>query len=182
LSLCHLIKLRIFFEGGIMAQITLQGNPINTLGSLPAAGTAIPAFTLVKTDLGEITQADIAGRPAILNIFPSLDTPTCALTVRAFNTMASRAKGAKVLCISQDLPFAAARFCGAERLEDVLAASAFRNPEFGKDFGVAILDGPLKGLLARAVLVVDASGKVLHAELVPEIANEPDYHAALGAL
>jgi thiol peroxidase len=165
-----------------MAQVTLQGNPVNTSGTLPAVGSSIPAFTLVKADLSEITQADITGQRAILNIFPSIDTPTCALTVRAFNTMASRAMGAKVLCISQDLPFATARFCGAERLTDVMTASAFRNPEFGKDFGVAITDGPLKGLLARAVIVVDAQGKVLHAELVSEIANEPDYQAALGVL
>jgi len=165
-----------------MAQVTLQGNPFNTIGSLPAVGSVIPAFTLVKTDLSEITQAYIAGQKAVLNIFPSIDTPTCAMTVRAFNTKASQLKGAKVLCVSQDLPFAGARFCGAEDLTNVIPASAFRSPEFGRDYGVTLIDGPLKGLLARAVIVVDAHGKVLHSQLVPEIANEPDYEAALNVL
>ncbi|MDR1841794.1 MAG: thiol peroxidase [Holophagales bacterium] len=165
-----------------MTQVTLQGNPMNTIGSLPTVGSVIPNFTLVKTDLKEITKADIAGQKAVLNIFPSIDTPTCAMSVRAFNTKASQFKGAKVLCVSQDLPFAGARFCGAEDLTNVIPASAFRNPEFGKDFGVTLIDGPLKGLLARAVIVVDAQGAVLHSQLVSEIASEPDYEAALKAL
>ena len=165
-----------------MAQVTVKGTPFNTSGNLPAVGSAIPDFTLVKTDLAEIALADLKGRQAVLNIFPSIDTPTCALSVRTFNAKASLAKGAKVLCISQDLPFAAARFCGAEGLSDVIPASAFRSPEFGRDFGVALVDGPLKGLLARAVIVVDAEGRVAYAQLVPEIGNEPDYEAALAAL
>jgi len=165
-----------------MAHVTFKGNPFNTSGALPAVGSQIPAFALVKTDLGEITQADIAGKCAVLNIFPSLDTPTCAVSVRTFNAKASQAKGAKVLCISKDLPFAASRFCAAEGLQDVIPASAFRSEAFGKDFGVTLTDGPLKGLLARAVIVVDPAGKVMHSQLVSEIANEPDYEAALKSL
>jgi len=165
-----------------MAQVTLKGNPVNTSGSLPAVGSVIPAFTLVKSDLTETTKADIAGQKAVLNIFPSIDTPTCAMSVRAFNAKASQAKGAVVLCISQDLPFAAGRFCGAEGLTNVIPASAFRSPEFGRDFGVTLVDGPLKGLLARAVIVVDAKGTVLHSQLIPEITQEPNYEAALKAL
>jgi len=165
-----------------MAQVTLKGNTFNTSGSLPAVGSDIPAFTLVKPDLSEINKADIAGQKAVFNIFPSIDTPTCAASVRAFNAKASQTKGAKVLCVSQDLPFAAARFCAAEGLQDVIPASAFRNPEFGKTFGVTLVDGPLKGLLSRSVIVVDANGVVLHTQLVPEISDEPDYEAALKAL
>ncbi|MDR2696857.1 MAG: thiol peroxidase [Holophagales bacterium] len=165
-----------------MAQVTLKGNPFNTSGSLPAVGSDIPAFTLVKADLDEINQADIVGQKTVFNIFPSIDTPTCAASVRAFNAKASQAKGAKVLCVSQDLPFAAARFCAAEGLRDVITASAFRNPEFGKTFGVTLVDGPLKGLLSRSVIVADAEGKVLYTQLVPEISDEPDYEAALKAL
>jgi len=165
-----------------MAQVTLKGNTFNTSGSLPAVGSEIPAFTLVKADLSEISKTDIAGQKTVFNIFPSIDTPTCAASVRAFNAKASQAKGAKVLCVSQDLPFAAARFCAAEGLQDVIPASAFRNPEFGKSFGVTLVDGPLKGLLSRSVVVVDANGVVLHTQLVPEISDEPDYEAALKAL
>jgi len=165
-----------------MAQVTLRGNTFNTSGSLPAVGTELPAFTLVKTDLDEITREDLVGQCAVLIIFPSVDTPTCATSVRAFNAKASQVKDAKFLCISQDLPFAAARFCAAEGLENVIPVSTFRNPEFGRIFGVTLIDGPLKGLLARSVIVVDAHGKVLHAQLVTEIANEPDYEAALKAL
>jgi thiol peroxidase len=165
-----------------MAQVTLKGNAFNTSGTLPAVGSQIPAFSLVTTDLNEITKADILGQCAVLNIFPSLDTPTCAMSVRAFNAKASRAKGAKVLCISKDLPFAASRFCVAEGLHDVIPASAFRSMDFGKDFGVTLLDGPLKGLFARAVVVVGPTGKVLHSQLVPVISDEPDYGAALESL
>jgi len=165
-----------------MVQVALHGSPCATSGPLPAVGSLLPAFALVKTDLSEITQADIAGQCAVLNIFPSLDTPTCAMGVRAFNAKASQAKGAKVLCISKDLPFAASRFCAAEGLKDVIPASAFRSDDFGRDFGVALIDGPLQGLLARAVIVVDPAGRVLHSQLAPEISNEPDYGAALGSL
>jgi thiol peroxidase len=162
--------------------VALKGKPFNTSGTLPAIESQIPAFSLVKADLSEITRADIAGQCAVLNIFPSLDTPTCAMSVRAFNAKASQAKGAKVLCISKDLPFAASRFCAAEGLQDVIPASAFRSLDFGKDFGVALVDGPLKGLLARAVIVVDPTGRVLYTQLVPEISDEPDYGAALKSL
>jgi thiol peroxidase len=164
-----------------MAQVTLKGSSCTTSGALPAVGSQMLAFTLVKPDLSEITQADLVGRCAVLSIFPSLDTPTCAMSVRTFNAKASQTKGAMVLCISMDLPFAASRFCSAEGLKDVVPASAFRSHGFGTDYGVALLDGPLKGLLARAV-VVDAAGQVVHTQLVSDIASEPDYEAALQSL
>ena len=165
-----------------MAQITLKGNPIHTSGELPMAGGVAPTFTLVKTDLSEATLKDFAGRRLVLNIFPSLDTPTCATSVRKFNALASSTPNTTVLCVSADLPFAAKRFCSTEGLENVVPASSFRNAEFGSAYGVALVDGPLHGLLARAILVLDAKGKVLHTELVPEIANEPNYEAALAVL
>jgi len=165
-----------------MAQITLRGNPIHTSGELPGIGSAAPAFTLVKTDLAETTLQDYAGRRVVLNIFPSLDTPVCATSVRKFNTLCSSVPNTTVLCISADLPFAAKRFCATEGLENVVPASSFRNPEFGSAYGVTQTDGPLHGLLARALVVLDAKGRVLHTELVPEIAQEPDYDAALAVL
>ena len=165
-----------------MAQITLKGNPIHTSGDLPGVGTAAPAYTLVRTDLAEITGKDYAGQRVVLNIFPSLDTPTCAASVRKFNARANEKPNTAILCVSADLPFAQKRFCGAEGLDNVVPVSNFRSPEFGQAYGVTVVDGPLKGLLARAVVVVDAAGKVLHAELVPEITQEPDYNAALDVL
>ena len=165
-----------------MAQITLHGNPIHTSGDLPKTGSAAPDFTLVKTDLVETTLKDFAGRRVVLNIFPSLDTSTCATAVRKFNALASSASNTTVLCISGDLPFAAKRFCAAEGLENVVPASIFRNAEFGTAYGVAMVDGPLRGLLARSVVVLDATGKVLHTELVPEIGSEPNYDAAMAVL
>jgi thioredoxin-dependent peroxiredoxin len=165
-----------------MAQITLKGNPIHTSGDLPKAGTAAPAYTLVRTDLSEISGKDLTGQRVVLNIFPSIDTPTCAASVRKFNARANEKPNTTILCVSADLPFAQKRFCGAEGLDNVLPASTFRNTNFGQAFGVALVDGPLKGLLARAVVVVDGSGKVIHTELVPEIAQEPDYNAALAVL
>ena len=165
-----------------MATITLQGNPVETSGELPAAGAPAPAFHLVKTDLAETTLADYAGSKLVLNIFPSIDTPTCATSVRKFNQQASDMPNTKVLCVSADLPFALSRFCGAEGIQNVGTASVFRNPAFGKDYGVTITSGPLTGLLARSVVVIDEQGKVLHTELVGEIANEPDYAAALKVL
>lgn len=165
-----------------MAQITLKGNPIHTSGELPKTGTAAPAFTLVKDDLGETTPKDYVGRRVVLNIFPSLDTSTCATSVRKFNALASGVKNTTVLCVSADLPFAAKRFCSTEGLENVVPASCFRNAEFGSAYGLAIVDGPLKGLLARAIVVLDEQGKILHTQLVPEIAEEPDYDAALKVL
>ena len=165
-----------------MAQITLKGNPIHTSGDLPKSGAAAPAYTLVRTDLSEISSKDLTGQRVVLNIFPSMDTPTCAASVRKFNARANEKPNTTILCVSADLPFAQKRFCAAEGLDNVVPASTFRNADFGKAFGVALVDGPLKGLLARAVVVVDASGKVVHTELVPEIAQEPDYNAALAVL
>lgn len=165
-----------------MGHITLRGNPIDTSGDLPARGTPAPAFTLVKTDLTEVSLRDMEGRRVVLNIFPSLDTPTCAMSVRTFNQEVSGLRNTVVLCVSADLPFAMSRFCGAEGLGNVIAASVFRAPEFGRDYGVLITTGPLAGLLSRAVVVIDEAGKVVYTEQVPEIADEPDYAAALAAL
>ena len=165
-----------------MATITLKGNPVETSGNLPANGSQAPAFTLVKTDLSDATLAQFAGKKLVLNVFPSIDTPTCATSVRKFNQQASDMPNTQVLCVSADLPFALARFCGAEGIKNVATASTFRSPEFGQAYGLAITTGPLKGLLARAVVVIDEKGKVLHTQLVGEIANEPDYAAALAAL
>ena len=165
-----------------MAQITLKGNPVATVGELPAAGTAAPSFTLVNKDLSEANMADFAGKRIVLNIFPSLDTPVCAASVRRFNLEASSIPDTVVLCISADLPFAHKRFCEVEGIENVVSLSVFRSPEFGNDYGVTITDGPLKGILSRAVVIMDKDGKVIHAEQVPEITQEPDYEAALKAM
>lgn len=163
-----------------MATVTLKGNPVTTSGELPAAGAKAPAWTLTGADLGPVTAGSFAGKKIILNIFPSIDTPTCATSVRKFNAEAAKVPGAVVVCVSNDLPFAQKRFCGAEGISGVTSASAFRST-FGNDFGVRITGGPLEGLLARAVVVVGADGTVLHQELVGEIANEPDYAKALAA-
>ncbi|SHE80939.1 thiol peroxidase, atypical 2-Cys peroxiredoxin [Lampropedia hyalina DSM 16112] len=165
-----------------MAQITLKGNPVEVAGQLPQPGQTAPAFTLVGTDLAEVGLDGFAGQRKVLNIFPSIDTPTCATSVRTFNQHASELANTVVLCISADLPFAQARFCGAEGLENVKTLSAFRNPDFASDYGVAIASGPLRGLAARAVIVLDENNQVLHSQLVPEIAEEPDYAAAEAAL
>ena len=163
-----------------MAQITLKGNSINTAGELPAVGASAPGFTLTGTDLGEVTIEQFRGKPLLLNIFPSVDTPVCASSVRTFNERAAQS-GVAVLCVSKDLPFAQKRFCGAEGVENVTTASAFRD-SFGEDYGITITDGPMAGLLGRAVVVVGADGNVAYTELVPEIAQEPDYDAALAAV
>ncbi len=163
-----------------MATITLKGNPVETSGNLPAVGSQAPDFTLVKTDLSEATLSDYRGSKLVLNIFPSVDTPTCATSVRTFNKRAADT-GVNVLCVSADLPFAAARFCGAEGIDKVAAASSFRS-DFGNAYGQTITTGPLAGILARAVVVIDENGKVLHTEQVSEIADEPNYDAALKAL
>ena len=164
-----------------MATITLQGNKIHTVGELPAPGSKAPAFTLTNTDLGETSLADFAGKPVILNIFPSIDTGVCAESTRRFNKAAAGDKSV-VLCISADLPFALSRFCGAEGLDKVVTLSSFRNPEFGENYGLTITDGALRGLLSRAVIVIDSSGKVVYNEQVPEIAQEPNYEAALAKI
>lgn len=165
-----------------MAQVTLKGNPAQTVGSLPAVGTPAPDFRLVDKDLEEIALEDFAGRKIVLNIFPSVDTPTCAMSVRRFNAEIGKRDNAVAICASMDLPFAHARFCGAEGLEKVVSASAFRHQQFGERYGVRLTDGPMKGLFARAVVVIDENGRVVHTQLVPEIADEPDYAAALQAV
>ncbi|HAG15260.1 MAG TPA: thiol peroxidase [Bacteroidales bacterium] len=165
-----------------MAQITLKGNTINTLGNLPEVGTQLLDFKLVKTDLSVVQLANYAGKRLVLNIFPSLDTGTCAASVRRFNKEASSLENTVVLCISKDLPFAQARFCGAEGLNNVETVSDFRTGDFGKDYQVEIVDGPLAGLESRAVIVADENGKIIYTQQVPEIVDEPDYEKALAAL
>ena len=165
-----------------MAQVTLKGNPVQVNGQLPQAGSKAPAFSLVAGNLSDVTLKDFAGKRKVLNIFPSVDTPTCATSVRQFNTKANDVANTVVLCISADLPFAQARFCGAEGLDNVVNLSTMRGAEFLKDYGVAIADGPLTGVAARAVVVLDEHDKVLHSELVAEIGDEPNYDAALAAL
>ncbi len=165
-----------------MATITFKGNPVATSGTLPAAGTRAPDFVLAKGDLSDARLADFAGKKVVLSIFPSIDTPVCATAARRFNEAAGEKKDVVVLCVSADLPFALGRFCAVEGLKHVVPLSTFRAPEFGKAYGVVITGGPLRGLLARAVVVIEATGKVTYAEQVPEIAQEPDYAAALRAL
>lgn len=164
-----------------MAQITLGGNPVHTTGDLPSAGSAAPDFTVTAGDLSELTAADLSGGRVVLNIFPSVDTGVCAASVRKFNELAGSLDNTTVLCVSADLPFAQGRFCGAEGLANVKTASTFRS-DFGDTFGVTMTDGKLAGLLARAVVVLDTDGTVLHSQLVPEIAQEPDYDAAVAPL
>lgn len=165
-----------------MATITLGGNPIHTNGDLPKNGTKAPDFQLLKTDLGTATLADFAGSKVVLNIFPSIDTGTCAASVRAFNAKASTLENTKVLCISRDLPFAQKRFCGAEGLDNVINLSDFNTGAFGKNYGLEMTDGPLAGLHSRVVIVLDENGTIVHTEQVAEIADEPNYDAALAAL
>jgi thiol peroxidase len=165
-----------------MAKVKLRGNPVNTVGSLPAVGETAPGFTVVDKDLKEVHLQDYAGQKVVLNIFPSVDTPTCAMSVRRFNAEIAKRDNAVAVCVSMDLPFAHARFCGAEGIANVVSASAFRRPEFGDHYGVRMTDGPLAGLFARAVVVVDENGRVVYHQLVPEIAEEPDYDAALRAI
>lgn len=165
-----------------MATITRRGVAIETAGDLPALGSKAPPAQFAKTDLSAVTLADLAGQRVILNIFPSIDTPTCAKSVRRFNEAAAQLDNTLVLCVSADLPFAQARFCGAEGLDRVMSVSTFRNQAFGADYGVEMTSGPLKGLLSRAIVILDETGTVIHTEQVPEIAQEPDYDAALAKL
>lgn len=165
-----------------MATVTLGGNAIHTSGELPKVGSKSPDFKLVKTDLGTASLADFAGSKLVLNIFPSVDTGTCAASVRAFNEKASKLDNTKVLCISRDLPFAQNRFCGAEGLENVINLSDFNLGSFGKDFGLEITDGPLAGLHSRVVIVLDENGTIKYTEQVAEIADEPNYESALASL
>ncbi len=165
-----------------MATVTLKGNPVPVAGVLPALGSAAPDFSLVGKDLGDVSLATYAGQRKVLNIVPSLDTPTCQQSTRVFNEKASAMDNAVVLVIGADLPFAMSRFCGAEGLDKVVTLSTFRDRGFHERYGVDITGGPLRGLTARAVVVLDQDNKVIHAQLVPEIADEPDYAAALAAL
>jgi len=165
-----------------MATVTLRGNPIHTTGDLPAVGSTAPDFKLVDGDLKDQTLASYQGKRKVLNIVPSLDTPTCATSTRKFNEKASAMSNTAVLVVSSDLPFAQKRFCTTEGLKNVVPLSLMRSREFAKSYGVLITDGPLAGICARAVVVVDENDKVLYRQLVPEIAQEPDYDAALAAL
>lgn len=165
-----------------MANVTFKGNPVSVAGALPGVGSSAPAFKLVGGDLSDRGLADFAGKRKVLNIFPSIDTAVCAASVRHFNQDAAGLANTAVLCISADLPFAQGRFCGAEGIKNVTMLSTLRGSQFLRDYGVAIDSGPLAGLAARAVVVLDAHDKVLHAQLVPEIGQEPDYAAALAVL
>ncbi len=165
-----------------MAAITLKGNAIETVGNLPQVDSKAPELTLLTVDLGEASLSDYKGKNVVLNIFPSIDTPVCATSVRRFNADASQKENTVVLCISADLPFAHSRFCGAEGLDDVVSLSTFGNDTFGKDYGVQIATGPLKGMMSRAVVIIDAEGNVKYTEQVPEITQEPNYEAAVAAL
>jgi len=165
-----------------MAQTALQGNPVNLAGELPAVGSAAPDFTLVDKDLANKSLADFAGKKVLMNVVPSLDTPVCATSTRKFNESFAGRDDAVCLVISADLPFAMGRFCSTEGIENVHPLSMMRSKHFGKDYGVLIEDGPLAGITARAIVVLDADGKVTYTQLVPEIGEEPDYDAALAAL
>ena len=165
-----------------MATITLEGNPITTVGELPTIDVEAPDFAAVKADLSACSLADLRGKRVVLNIFPSIDTGVCAASTRRFNQEASSLENTVVVCVSADLPFALGRFCAAEGLDSVVPVSVFRNPEFGKRYGVTITDGPLAGLLSRAVVVIDEVGTITYTEQVPEIASEPDYASALAVL
>ncbi|MGI6073360.1 MAG: thiol peroxidase [Fermentimonas sp.] len=165
-----------------MAKVTFKGGPVNTSGEVPAVGSKAPEFTLVDAKLSDVKLSDYKGKNVVLNIFPSLDTGTCAASVRNFNKKASSLNNTVVLCISADLPFAATRFCVAEGIENVVTLSTFRDESFAKDYGLLMTDGPLKGLLARTVIVLNPSGEVVYTELVSEIANEPDYDAAINSI
>ena len=165
-----------------MATVTLKGNPIHTSGELPKVGSKAPDFKLTATDLSTKTLNDFKGHNVVLNIFPSVDTGTCAQSVRQFNKEASALKDTKVVCVSRDLPFAFSRFCGAEGLENVVSLSDFKDGNFGKTYGLNFVDGPLEALHSRCVVVINKDGVVTHAEQVGEIVDEPNYQAALDAL
>jgi thioredoxin-dependent peroxiredoxin len=165
-----------------MSKVTLKGNTINTIGELPIVGSQAPDFTLVKNDLSDVSLSTFKGKKVVLNIFPSLDTAVCAASVRRFNVEAAKLPNTVVICISKDLPFAHNRFCTTEGIANVVSASEFRSNNFGKSYGVMLTDGPLQGLLSRSVVVLDATGKVVYNELVPEITQEPDYEAAIQSI
>ncbi len=165
-----------------MAKTAFKGTSVATSGELPKVGAKAPEFTLTKNDLGAATLKDYTGKYLVLNVFPSVDTAVCATSVRRFNQEAAKLPNTAVLCVSKDLPFAQKRFCGAEGIDRVATASWFRGPDFGAAYGLTMMEGPLAGLFARAVVVVDPAGVVVHSQLVPEIAQEPDYAAAIAAI
>ncbi len=165
-----------------MRQVTRAGEPVDVAGDFPAVGQAAPPLSLTNIDMADVTLADFAGKRKVLNIIPSVDTPTCAMSTRHFNELASQLDNTVVLVVSADLPFAARRFCGAEGLDNVETLSTFRYPAFHRDWGVDLCSGVMAGLCARAVVVLDENDRVIHAELVPEIKQEPDYEAATKAL
>jgi len=165
-----------------MAKVTLKGNQVNTCGNLPAKGTLAPEFTLVKSDLGTMTLSELKGKKIVLSISPSFDTSICATSVRKFNQAAAGKTNVMVLAITKDLPFAHARFCTTEGITNVITLSGFRDKDFGKSYGIELIDGPFEGLYARSLVVIDETGKVVYTQLVPEIATEADYDAALAAL
>ena len=164
-----------------MAITALKGTPVQIIGELPVVGATAPDFTLTGADLGDVTSSELRGKRVVLNIFPSIDTRVCATSVRRFNELAAGLENTAVVCASADLPFALGRFCGAEGIENVVSASSFRS-DFGSEFGLTLGDGPMQGLLAREIVVLDENGSVLHTELVPEITIEPNYDAAIAAL
>lgn len=165
-----------------MATVTLKGNEIHTIGNLPKVGEVAPDFTLVKDDLSQLSKSDLKGKKVVLNIFPSIDTGTCAASTRKFNEAAASLENTAVVCISRDLPFAQKRFCGAEGIENVIMASDYQTGQFGKDFGVIFTDGPLNFLLSRSVVVLDEEGNVIYTEQVSETVEEPNYEAALASI
>lgn len=165
-----------------MAKITFKGSEVNTVGHLPKVGDKAPNFTLVGNDLSELKLSDFIGENIVLNIFPSIDTGVCATSVRKFNKEATKLQNTVVLAVSADLPFASGRFCSVEGIENVKPASVFRSPEFGKDYGILMIDGPLQGLLARCVVIINAEGNISYTELVPEIGQEPNYQTAINSI
>ncbi len=171
-----------FQEGTKMKEITLKGKTIHISGKVPSVGENAPDFLLTKTDMSDVSLKDFKGKKIVLNIFPSVDTSVCAMSVRKFNEEAGKLDNTVVLCVSEDLPFAHARFCSAEGIQNVVSCSDMRRRDFGKKYGLEIVDGPIAGLLARAVIVIGTDGKVAYVQLVPEIAQEPDYAAALAAV
>jgi thioredoxin-dependent peroxiredoxin len=165
-----------------MSTITFQGNPVKTVGQLPTIGSKAPGFVLTKTDLSSLTLDELKGKKVVLNIFPSIDTGVCAMSVRKFNEKAAGLKNSVVICVSRDLPFAQSRFCGAEGIKNVVPASEYKDDNFSRAYQVKMVDGPLAGLFSRAVVVIDESGLIKYTEQVPEIIQEPNYEAALKAM
>lgn len=172
----------LIFNQNIMSTVYFNSTPVDVYGQLPVVGSIAPDFHLTSNSLSDINRSDFPGKRVVLNIFPSLDTDVCAASVRRFNQEVTKLDDVAVVCVSMDLPFAMSRFCTINGIENVIAASAFRSPEFAKEYGVMMVDGPLKGLLARAVVVLDENGRVIYTELVEEITHEPDYDAAIDVL